>query len=1444
MGNIIVPDPGEAVNGFTLNQVSRQEHDNFGAFGDPVTEYASATEKQFVSDAMAVDVRVNASGQLEMRCYPLSAISATTTGFTVLDPTLATTHLTFTRQASPGFFEFDVTGVVNGKAVSTQYESIKDAGTGSFTTTFVADGQERTEVSEIPTGGTNTFERTSKVFRLSAANTWTPVRETVDVLKRLNTTQTGTPTLKDFVTEHRVRTSVTTWETSSTEYEWDSSKPSFGKPIWESRSDGSWTRYAYDTVTGEVVATYKPWLNSPSSPQAALVSPCWVETISRTWDGYATNIQKRAVVPDGNLGRIVSQETITETDVTLVLRDRDATELMLASSPTNAVGFVQTNTTASETLGMEFGQFRPLTSTDTKGRKTNNIEQGESIVPADADPMVELLRALTKDGPGSTGDVWGVVKISEHWEPLDGEGNRNLASITAFSEDGKLLGRGRFIESFPTVPTTSNVSEFEWIMLEGEAYRYDSEGRLIETRDINGEVVETWGYPDASTTVHVDRDGVNTVQVAGASAGSSSATRTAATATIEGQTFQLPQVVSATARGYADFHSAVETHRQAHGVSRGKTNVYDAAGRLVRTTDEMGVQTDYTRSYDGGYIIDTEVTTGGHQKTVKRFRDGRLHSIEGDGVVAEYHHYAAESSGVGLLDVIAHTIYYGTDGGPRFVKRLETSSGRVLHEIRPNPENEESTVRTRFFYDSEGNLEATISPGMAPQRIIRNPVNDEQLGQYLDVDNTGTRTAADPYHTTSTAYVKQGSRWWRVTTDIRPGAGSSASGVEMKTITAEAVGPGPVITTVETPDGAIITTEIVVSRATGVKTETVTTKRKGLPTEAAHVMTSYYLAGHLVLRKDTVGNSTTTYGYNGFGDLVQVTESASGTTTYEYDLATGQLLSETVGTNPPTLYEYYPTNDLSCGRLFKKTLPNGAFITYDYDGFGNVLNENGTATYPISRGYDEFGMMTVLVTARDENNSGQTEWTYSPATGLLISKTDSQSAVSYSYYPSGKMKTRTGGRGIETRYEYDLAGNMTKVLYSDATPDVTITRAIDGQPTVISDAVGKTTLQYASAKRPGEMSAVVHANVAANLLKGLTVTRTADNGGRVKTVAVTGGGMPSGATTLEYVPGTSLLSNVTIGTTRASYEGLGTAVRSTVYRTVTSSGANGAEMIRGTTNFGLGGRINSAAWTSNAPLASGSYPLPTVSYTYDANNRRDTALRGTSAWGFAYNDRGEVEGAARRPVGSTATDPADPGRDFGYAYDEIGNRLASTETRFDGGDDVTLYVANDANELLGRTNPDPSRRWLLGQANEAASVSAKQSSTATGAATDVMPMKPRQGKDFATEASAPVATGPAWRKVEVSASQGGIGPGGGTVQKKLTGFVYFPPKNEVMLYDDDGNLIQDGRWVYVWDAENRLISMETTSSAVAAGVERLRLKFTYDWQGRRVRKLVQKAASA
>jgi RHS repeat-associated protein len=57
-----------------------------------------------------------------------------------------------------------------------------------------------------------------------------------------------------------------------------------------------------------------------------------------------------------------------------------------------------------------------------------------------------------------------------------------------------------------------------------------------------------------------------------------------------------------------------------------------------------------------------------------------------------------------------------------------------------------------------------------------------------------------------------------------------------------------------------------------------------------------------------------------------------------------------------------------------------------------------------------------------------------------------------------------------------------------------------------------------------------------------------------------------------------------------------------------------------------------------------------------------------------------------------------------------------------------------------------------------------------------------------------------------------------------------------MTYDEDGNLTADGRWVYTWDAENRLIGMTTQTSAVTAGVPNLRLTFAYDAQHRRIQK--------
>ena len=68
-----------------------------------------------------------------------------------------------------------------------------------------------------------------------------------------------------------------------------------------------------------------------------------------------------------------------------------------------------------------------------------------------------------------------------------------------------------------------------------------------------------------------------------------------------------------------------------------------------------------------------------------------------------------------------------------------------------------------------------------------------------------------------------------------------------------------------------------------------------------------------------------------------------------------------------------------------------------------------------------------------------------------------------------------------------------------------------------------------------------------------------------------------------------------------------------------------------------------------------------------------------------------------------------------------------------------------------------------------------------------------------------------------------------------SGKSYVPPATEILIYDADGNLIQDARWIYQWDAENRLAALIPAVSGSAAGPgTQVSLYFTYDGLSRRV----------
>ncbi len=216
-------------------------------------------------------------------------------------------------------------------------------------------------------------------------------------------------------------------------------------------------------------------------------------------------------------------------------------------------------------------------------------------------------------------------------------------------------------------------------------------------------------------------------------------------------------------------------------------------------------------------------------------------------------------------------------------------------------------------------------------------------------------------------------------------------------------------------------------------------------------------------------------------------------------------------------------------------------------------------------------------------------------------------------------------------------------------------------------------------------------------------------------------------------------------------------------------------------------------------------------YLYNDGNQRVRAnLPDGSYWIYRYDSLGQVVSAKRY----WSDDSPVAGQQFEYAYDDIGNRSAKRT----GGDGTggslrsTGYTNNFVNQQTGRSN----HRYLEveGLANATNTVTVN-GSTAT-----------RKGEYFRSEVSVG-GTGVAWSNVDLGVNSGTVTP-----DRKM----YEPPQSETCTYDLDGNLTADARWTYTWDGENRLSSVQTSTTAYAAGVPGRRFVHTYDWIGRRIRR--------
>jgi len=216
-------------------------------------------------------------------------------------------------------------------------------------------------------------------------------------------------------------------------------------------------------------------------------------------------------------------------------------------------------------------------------------------------------------------------------------------------------------------------------------------------------------------------------------------------------------------------------------------------------------------------------------------------------------------------------------------------------------------------------------------------------------------------------------------------------------------------------------------------------------------------------------------------------------------------------------------------------------------------------------------------------------------------------------------------------------------------------------------------------------------------------------------------------------------------------------------------------------------RLSSISSVSSPP---GILPVA-FAYTYnDANQRTRATLGDLSYWVYGYDSLGQVISGKRYWFNGTPV----AGQQFEYGFDDIGNR---TQTKAGGdasgaGLRPASYTANLLNQYASRTVPGAVD--VMGAALVGETVTVKSQSTY------------RKGEYFRKELSVGNGSAPVWQSVSVTA----------TGETPVAGNVFVPQTPESFTPDADGNLTQDGRWFYIWDAENRLVQVESLASGPVA----------------------------
>jgi RHS repeat-associated protein len=409
---------------------------------------------------------------------------------------------------------------------------------------------------------------------------------------------------------------------------------------------------------------------------------------------------------------------------------------------------------------------------------------------------------------------------------------------------------------------------------------------------------------------------------------------------------------------------------------------------------------------------------------------------------------------------------------------------------------------------------------------------------------------------------------------------------------------------------------------------------------------AYDRAGNLVSKTDALGN-TTRYEYDSMGHLTKVIEAdpdgkgalEAPVTQYEYDRG-GNLIKVTDANNHSTQFKYDARN-----RLVQSVDALGNTAQYNYDLDNNLTSVTSPLGYKSVWEYDarnrrvraidplgqvtKYGYNAVnqLVQVTDANN-GTTQYRFDALDRLFQVVDPLNQLTTYGYDKVGNLTALTDALGRTTRFEYDALNQQTGAVdYLNQRRSKTYDAL--GNVIATTDALNQTT-------RYG-YDALNRLITQTDPLKGLVQYDYDANGNLLSLTDP-----EKNRTTYEYDRLNRLIEdkNATGDRITYGYDAVGNLVA------ITDRNKRDIAF-----SYDVLDRQTSENW-----LGKKGEVVESIQYAYDADSRLSRVKDSRSAYTYTYDANSRVTS-----MDNTGT-PGVPTVKLDYRYDAVGNRLSTTDT--------------------------------------------------------------------------------------------------------------------------------------------------------------------------------------